>query len=962
MMISLSGVNSRSHAASHPEWESLLDELPAGVIAVEAASGRVIYRNGRAEAVLDGAIAHAKDMDALVLSASHPDGRAWQPHEFPLAQALAGLAVRDTEVVVRRGTGAAVHLLMNATPMRDAQGIVIGAFASFVDITALRQAERDSAEEHRRLEFVLHGARMVPWSLDIASGNASIDPSWFGLLGYTPEQVKPTFNAFLGTLHLHDRARVLHHWHDHLLGRTPSFELSCRMRAATHEWRWVLIRAAVIERDGAGRPLRAAGVLVDMDQAKRIELALHDSEERLRSTLEHAGTGIATISPAGRWLSLNSRMASILAVEADSLLHGAVFDDVVHPDDIEAVRGDIRRLLHSDTSSATREVRCVRADGRTIWANLTLSGVGDERGNVKYLIAVVDDQTEKKFALQQMEKSSAQLRMATRIAGLGFWEWDVKTGETTLSDEWKNQLGFSNSDLKERLTDWENFIHPDDRERVLGYLHDFIAAPTSDYSLEFRTRDFEGNYRWNSVRGIPVFNRRGELEKLIGTHLDITEQKLAQEDTRLRAQHDPLTGLPNRGLFYEFSEHLVASARRASTSLAVLFFDLDHFKAINDTYGHKVGDGVLKEVALRLSQLMRAEDVIGRVGGDEFVAILPKIASSEHAAVVAGKALESLRRPYRIEGIDLRMSPSIGISLFPQDGDNIDLLIQRADAAMYRVKHGERNNYRFFTPEWNENASQPRLLEDRLRAGLERGEFELHYQPVIDTRTGDVVGAEALLRWLQNGKQLDPASFLPVAEATGLIIPLGEWILQRACSQHQEWIREGLPPISIALNVSPAQLRRGEFQHSVGHAISATGIDPSQIEIEVTESTVMKNYDQTADVLHGLKLLGLKIALDDFGTGYSNLSQLSRLPFDKLKVDRSFVRYLQRDRTSLAIAEAIIALGRSLGIDVVAEGIETEQDLNTLKEHDCYHAQGFLLGRPMPGQEFMQWYKKHWLH
>ncbi|HYD82056.1 MAG TPA: EAL domain-containing protein [Paucimonas sp.] len=963
MMIRLSGTNASHHPIDASELAALLEHTQAGLVVVDAASGRTTFRNERADGLLGCTAGKADSYDCYVYGALHADGKHYQPHEFPIARALAGEFVRNAEVVYRGEGQVSRHLLMNAAPVHDEGGVIVEALASFVDISEQRRLERELADSRQKLSFILYGAQTMPWTLDIRSGAASIDASWFALLGYPPDRIKPTLDALLGIIHARDRPRVVHHWHDHLQGRMPYFEVSCRLRTATHEWRWVLIRAAVVERGEDGKPLRAAGALIDIDHVKLTELALHESEQRLRSTLEYAGVGIATVSAAGRWLSVNPRQAAITGYAADELLGAGAIDDILHPDDADAFHSCMRKLLKGDVSSFTRELRCVRKDGKTIWVDVTLSRVSDEHAGIKYLIAIFDDKTEKKFAQQQMEKAQAQLRMATRIAGLGFWEWDVKSGDVAFSEDWKSQLGYTDADLKDRLADWQTRIHPDDRERVLGYLRDFLEAPTPDYSQEFRTRDKDGNYRWISVRGLPVFDRRGELEKIVGTHLDITDQKNAQEDARLRAQHDPLTGLPNRGLFYEFSEHLVASARRAAAPLAVLFFDLDHFKSINDNYGHKVGDGVLKEVATRLSQLMRAEDVIGRVGGDEFVAILPKIASNEHAAVVAAKALESLRQPYRIDGIEVRMSPSIGISLYPTDGDNIDMLIQRADAAMYRVKHGERNNFRFFAQEWNGPGYRATPLEDRLRIGLERGEFDLHYQPVIDTRTGEVVGVEALLRWQQDdGRQIEPGAFIPVAETTGLIVPLGEWTFQQACRQHQAWIREGLPPIPVAINISAAQLRRGEFQHSIGHAISATGIDPARIEIEVTESTVMKNYDQAADVLHGLKLLGLKIALDDFGTGYSNLNQLSRLPLDKLKVDRSFVRYLTSDRSSLAIAEAIIALGRALGIDVVAEGIETEQDLNVLKEHDCFQAQGFHLGRPMPGEEFMQWYKKHWLH
>jgi len=963
MMITFSGTSPLQLPVAMPELDTLLSHVGCALLLVDAAGGRIVFRNDRAAALLAGLGQLLPNGDALTADACDAAGVHYAPHDFPIARALAGEHVSDAEVAFRLEDGSRRHLLMSAAPVRDAGGSVIRALVSMVDITAQREAERQAREWRAAHGTLARATRATDWTLDIRSGDARVDPGWFGLLGYAPDQVRQNFHALVALVHARDRARVLHHWHDFLQHGTGEFEISCRLRTAQHGWHWTLVRAAVTRRAPDGSAEQAAGVLADIDRAKRRELALHDNEQRLRSTLEYAGIGIATLSPMGRWLGVNPKLAAILGYGADELLHDRAIDDVLHPDELDGFREAMDRLLRNTVSSFTRELRCVRRDGREIWADVTVSHVSDEQVGVRYLIAVMEDRSDEKDAMRQAEKAHAQLRMATRIAGLGFWEWDPRSGEIAFSEESKTQFGYSDDELRARSDDWIARIHPDDRNRVSGYLAAYLDAPTPDYAQEFRTLHQDGSYRWISVRGIPVFDRRGELEKLVGTHLDITEQKEQQENTRVQAQHDPLTGLPNRGLFYEFSEHLLAAARRASTPLAVLFFDLDHFKAINDTYGHKIGDGLLREVAERLSQLMRAEDVIGRVGGDEFVAILPKLQSAEQASVVAGKALESLRQPYRIDGIELQMSPSIGISIFPRDGDNIDLLIQRADAAMYRVKHGERNNFRFFTSDPGEDGHAAQAMEDRLRAGLERKEFMLHYQPVIDTRTGEVVAVEALLRWRQgDGKVIDPSAFMPVAESTGLIVPLGEWIFEQACRQHQAWVQEGLPPISIGINISAAQLRRGEFQHAIGHAISTTGIDPRRIEIEVTESAVMKNFEQAADILHSLKLLGLKIALDDFGTGTSNLNQLSRLPLDKLKVDRSFVRYLGRDRSSRAIAEAIIALGRALDLDVVAEGIESEQDLDILREHECYQAQGFHLGRPMPGEQFTQWFKKHWLH
>jgi diguanylate cyclase (GGDEF)-like protein/PAS domain S-box-containing protein len=961
MIIRLSDPDATSAPLSAAEFETLMSHVQGGALVVDAASGKVLYRNAQAADLLHDSEADDTCYDSYVFGAYRADGRHYLPHEFPVARALAGETIKDAEVVYQCAGRLDRHVSMNASPVFDVHGTVLRAIVTFADISAQRRAEHALRDARQKLSFTLHGANTMPWTLTVASGHAVIEESWFALLGYASSEIKPSLNALLSILHPHDRPGVLRQWHDHLHGRTPFYEASCRLRTAGHEWRWVLIRGLVIERNVDGTAMRAVGALLDIDDIKRIELALRDSEQRFRSIFEHAATGIATVSPAGRWLTVNSKITEILGYDADAMMCSGTIADIMHGDDAGRFSALFDEIVQARRRSIRLEQRCLRGNGDVAWIDLTLSAVSDEHVGVKYLIAIMEDKTEATRARQEMEKVQAHLRMATQLAGLGFWEWNLDSGDICFSKDWVAHRGYSDAELRTRVEEWKARIHPDDRERVLAHIDAFKREPASDYAQEFRMLDLDDTYRWINVRGVPILDERGRVQKMMGTHVDITEQKNAQEIARQRAQHDPLTGLPMRGLLYEFSEHMLASARRAATPLAVLFIDLDHFKTVNDTHGHKVGDGVLKEVAGRLGHLMRAEDVIGRLGGDEFVAILPKTGSRDDAAVVAAKALESLRAPYFIDGLELHVSPSIGISLYPNDGDTIDMLIQRADAAMYRVKHGERNNFRFFAPEWNED---PRAeLEERMRTGLERGEFDLHYQPVIDTRTGALLSVEALLRWRPDGNHaIDPAIFLPVAESSGLIVPLGEWTLHEACLQHRDWLRQGLPPISIAVNVSAAQLLRDEFQQHVGSAIEAAGVDPEYIEIELAESTLMKNFDDALAQLHDLKQLGLKIALDDFGTGYSNLHQLSRLPIDKLKVDRSFVRYLAHDTPSLAMAEAIIAIGRRLGIDVIAEGIESEQDMTVLREHDCHHAQGFHIGRPMPGQQFVQWYNEHRLH
>ena len=468
----------------------------------------------------------------------------------------------------------------------------------------------------------------------------------------------------------------------------------------------------------------------------------------------------------------------------------------------------------------------------------------------------------------------------------------------------------------------------------------------------------DGRMHTYLVQKYPVRDiETGDVYGVGSFSLDITEQKYAEQRALHAAQHDPLTGLPNRTIVYEFGSKLINSAVRHRKCLAVLFFDLDRFKPINDTYGHEVGDKMLQEVAQRLRNSLRSGDVIGRIGGDEFVAILDDVRSETDVGLAARNLLEVLRQPYLVDALELRTSPSIGISLCPHDGTDIGALIRHADAAMYQAKATGRNNYQFFTSDINRNTQRVFAMEQRLRQSIFQNEFELWYQPIVDTSTRQLVSVEALLRWRQqNNEIILPGDFISAAETSGLINQLGQWVIRTACEQHQSWRAQGLPSIRISVNVSPVQFRSSNFQAEVALALSDSGIEPSYMELEVTESTVMNQVEEAVNTLTNLKKLGVKIALDDFGTGYSSLSYLSYLPIDKLKVDQSFVQNIDTDARSLAIAETVIALGKKLNVEVVAEGIETEKAMRLLSERECALGQGYLISKPMPSENFIVWY------
>ncbi|MGA3081228.1 MAG: PAS domain S-box protein [Terracidiphilus sp.] len=441
---------------------------------------------------------------------------------------------------------------------------------------------------------------------------------------------------------------------------------------------------------------------------------------------------------------------------------------------------------------------------------------------------------------------------------------------------------------------------------------------------------------------------------------DITSRKEAEEHLAKLTQqivysteYDALTGLPNRMLLNDRLEQAISLARRQGGQVAVLFLDLDGFKHINDSLGHSTGDKLLQYVASRLRECVRAPDTVSRQGGDEFVVLLQNLDNPEDAVTAARRVLKVVAEAYSINGHDLHITASIGVSIYPDDGPDAETLIKNADTSMYQAKDSGRQTFRFFKPEMNLRAVDRQSIEEDLRHALERKEFSLHYQPKINLKTGAITGAEALLRWKHPTRgSIPPMKFIPVAEDSGLILPIGAWVVQEACAQTKAWVDAGLPPISMAVNVSAVQFRNDDFLKDLLAVLHATGLDPRCLELEVTESVLMKYPEITSPILRTLREVGIQVSVDDFGTGYSSLSYLQQFPIDSLKIDRSFVRRIASDPGDTAIVTAIIAMGRNLKVRVIAEGVETIEDLLFLKAQECEEAQGYYFSWPVPAEEF----------
>jgi diguanylate cyclase (GGDEF)-like protein/PAS domain S-box-containing protein len=451
----------------------------------------------------------------------------------------------------------------------------------------------------------------------------------------------------------------------------------------------------------------------------------------------------------------------------------------------------------------------------------------------------------------------------------------------------------------------------------------------------------------------PIHDRDGKATGAVIVFRDVSTARAMAAQMTHSAQHDFLTGLPNRMLLNDRVSQAIVLAPRHSKKVAVLFLDLDGFKHINDSLGHPIGDKLLQSIAKRLVSCVRSSDTVSRQGGDEFVVLLSEMEQSEDAAISALRILQAVAEVHTIDHHDLHVTTSIGLSVFPDDGKDAETLVKNADTAMYQAKENGRHSYQFFRPAMTVRAVERQSIEENLRRALERQEFTLHYQPKIRLRTGEITGAEALLRWSHPVRgPVSPTQFIPVAEDCGLILPIGQWVLREACKQARAWVDLGLPLGTMAVNISSMEFRDDNFLESVFGILSETGLDPRSLELELTESVLMKRAESAASVLKTLRARGVQIAVDDFGTGYSSLSYLRKFPIDALKIDQSFVRQITSAPDDATIVTAVISMGRSMKLRVVAEGVETREELAFLQNHQCDEAQGFYFSRPVLPQQF----------
>jgi diguanylate cyclase (GGDEF)-like protein/PAS domain S-box-containing protein len=505
--------------------------------------------------------------------------------------------------------------------------------------------------------------------------------------------------------------------------------------------------------------------------------------------------------------------------------------------------------------------------------------------------------------------------------------------------------------------------------KPIDILYEDLSDPINIEREITKFEKFEGeiiNKRKNGGRfysfmsASPLLDSKGKVVGAMGISRDITERKRSEEKIEHMAYHDQLTGLPNRSLLLDRVNQVLDREGRQRKLAAILFFDLDRFKYINDSLGHAAGDELLKAVADRLKKCIRKSDTIARHGGDEFTILIQDLSKIEYITNVIEDIFAAFEAPFNLDRQEFYITISMGVSIYPNDGKDAEALLKNADIAMYRAKEEGRNTYQFFTSAMHESATARLNLEHKLRKAIEKEEFLLHYQPQVDITTGEVVGMEALLRW-QDPKEglIPPGDFIPLAEDTGLIVPIGDWVLHTACTQNKMWQERGLKPVTMSVNVSMRQFKQKDFVDTVKRTLKETNLNPGYLELELTESLLMDDIESVIKKLHELKALGIRLSIDDFGTGYSSLEYLKQMPVDMLKIAQEFVKDINVDLNDVAIAKATIQMAQSMGLEVIAEGVETKENQKVLSDLHCNKTQGFLFSKPLPPEEFERLLKKH---
>ena len=712
------------------------------------------------------------------------------------------------------------------------------------------------------------------------------------------------------------------------------------------------------------------GFFAPADGGSDLTSQLADLEARYRGVIDHlpAVIYIDGARDDDPMIDVSPGIEELLGVtREDYLREGSDWTDYIHPDDHERVVA-ASHLSVVNEGEFHEEFRAVHADGRVVWVREDAVLIRDADGKAIYWLGIMLDITQLVEAKRDLHHAQSTYgALVEQIPAIVYQDKTDESWSTVyVSPQITTLLGVLPEEWTGESKLWLEMLHPDDRERAIEEVDRGIESG-EPYTVEYRMVARDGRVKWFQDTALMLRDADGNPAYTHGVMLDITERREAEERLTYLAYHDSLTGMPNRAMFDELLELSLARARRGDRGVAVLALDVDNFKLVNDSLGHEVGDHLIVQIAARLQDATRDTDLVARPGGDEFLMLLADLdqvspvidenGAAISAQAVAHRVLEAFEAPFEVDGTELYVTASIGISVYPLDAADATSLLRNADSAVYLAKETGPGGYVLNHLE-NDGALSKLSLSTRLRKAVEQEDWALHYQPLINLFTGEMFGVEALIRWPDPaGGLVPPGDFIPLAEEMGLIEAIGAWVVEEICRQDARWRDEGLE-LEIGFNLSPRQLWQPDPVRRIADQIEEAGIDPQRITVEITESTAMHDPDRTLGVLHGFKDHGLKLAIDDFGTGYSSLSRLRYMPVDVLKIDRTFVRDVNADRQSASMVSAIIALASNLQMEPLAEGIETEDEWRFLAARGCSSGQGFLFSKPVPAEEISAMHRR----
>ena len=864
-----------------------------------------------------------------------------------------GFSITDQEFRIRAPDGGARQFWysINFSPMHDDNGTAAGALAVFFDTTDLVLAEVYLRDSERQLAAIFAGAQVGLSLISVEGKFLRVNDEICRILGRSR-------SALLGlgvadVTHPDDlnRSQVAV---GNLLTTGVSESLLKNYLRPTGQ---VVPANSILSRldYGPGAGHQILSVTVDLTERKRAEDALADSEEKFRALAEASSALIWQLDPHGSAIYINPRHQSLLGIPTEQL-HAYGWSSILHPDE----RVETLKLIEDGIAQRVpvqRRVRIRFIDGNWHWMEAHAAPWFTASGEYAGHVGIALDIDEGVRAQQELLVSTERLKLAIEGSGDGIWDWDLVRNEAEFSERAMHMMHLKSPGPHDPFDLLEQIVHPEDQAVIKTEVEACLSGRRNAFNVELRLRRSDDGWCWIQSRGTVV--SRDPLsnmpQRVTGTCTDITEKRRSEEIVWEHANFDQLTGLPNRRLFRDRLDHEIRKAQRNGSPLALLFIDLDRFKEANDLLGHTVGDQVLVESASRICACVRQSDTVARLGGDEFTVILTELDTRLHVEPVAQKINETLSKPFLFGNEVVYLSASIGITLFPSDASDAENLIRNADQAMYVVKNQGRNHFSYFTPSMQREANERlRLIRD-LRVALRGNQLEVYYQPIIDLRNGRVVKAEALLRWLHPLLgMIEPVRFISFAEETGLISEIGDWVFRQAAACAGEWGKRTGAPFPVSVNKSPVQFVPRLNETNWPAYLTELGLTGTSVSVEITEGMLLDASPSVSAKLLQYHDAGIKVAIDDFGTGYSSIAYLKKFDVDYLKIDQSFVRDISKSLGDRAIVRSIIAMAHELGLEVIAEGIETVEQKDFLIEGLCDFGQGFLFSKAVPAKEFAQ--------